>query len=69
MTIIKSLNGELVPMNSEEETVFLQQQQEAQIAIAEREQERLAKEQAKESALAKLSALGLTEEEVQAIIK
>ena len=28
-----------------------------------------AKEQAKESALAKLSALGLTEEEVQAIIK
>ena len=36
------------------------------------EQEKLAKEQAiqaKASALAKLSALGLTEEEVQAIIK
>ena len=32
-------------------------------------QERLAKEEAKASALAKLSALGLTEEEVQAIIK
>ncbi len=68
MTIIKSLNGELVPMNSEEETVFLQQQQEAQIAIAEREQERLAKEQAKASALAKLTALGLTEEEVKSIL-
>ena len=33
------------------------------------EAEQKAKEQAKASALAKLSALGLTEEEVQAIIK
>ena len=33
------------------------------------EAEKQAKEQAKASALAKLSALGLTEEEVQAIIK
>jgi hypothetical protein len=69
MTIIKSLNGELVPMTSEEETKFLEQQQEAQIAIAERQQEIQAQKEAKESALAKLSALGLTEEEVQAIIK
>ena len=69
MTIIKSLNGELVPMTSEEETKFLAQQQEAQIAIAERQQEEQAKANAKASALAKLSALGLTEEEVQAIIK
>jgi hypothetical protein len=69
MTIIKSLNGELVPMTSEEETKFLEQQQEAQIAIAERQQEIQAQKEAKASALAKLSALGLTEEEVQAIIK
>jgi hypothetical protein len=73
MTIIKSLNGELVPMTSEEETKFLAQQQEAQIAMSKRQEEELVKKEAKAtakaSALAKLSALGLTEEEVQAIIK
>jgi hypothetical protein len=37
--------------------------------VAELEQEEQAKIDAKASALAKLSALGLTEEEVQAIIK
>lgn len=37
--------------------------------IAEKEAAKVAKEQAYQSALTKLSALGLTEEEVQAIIK
>jgi hypothetical protein len=37
MTILKSLNGKIVEMTAEEEATFLQQQQEAQIAIAERE--------------------------------
>lgn len=72
MTIIKSLNGELVPMTSEEEKKFLEQQQEAQITLAkiqqEIEAEKQAKANAKASALAKLSALGLTEEEVKAIL-
>jgi hypothetical protein len=72
MTIIKSLNGELVPMTSEEETVFVQQQQEAEIAMSKRQEEELVKKEAKEiakaSALAKLTALGLTEEEVNSIL-
>ena len=37
MTIIKSLNGELVEMTAEEETKFLQDQEEAQTQIAERQ--------------------------------
>lgn len=40
-----------------------------QSKVAELEQEEQAQKDAKASALAKLSALGLTEEEVQAIIK
>jgi hypothetical protein len=62
-------NGILVDLTAEE---IAQREQDAIKA----EQDRLAKEQllqakidAKASALAKLSALGLTEEEVQAIIK
>ena len=61
--------GILVDLTSEEIT---QREQDA-IQAEELRQEELAKEQskkdAKASALAKLSALGLTEEEVQAIIK
>ena len=37
--------------------------------VAEKEAAKVAKEEAYQSALTKLSALGLTEEEVQAIIK
>ena len=62
-------NGILVDLTSEE---IAQREQDA----IQAEQEKLAREQAiqakieaKASALAKLSALGLTEEEVQAIIK
>lgn len=62
-------NGILVDLTSEE---IAQQQIDAQNE-AIRKQAEEAKEQAKidakASALAKLSALGLTEEEVQAIIK
>jgi len=42
---------------------------EVQIKIAELEQEEQAKKDAKASAIAKLQALGLTEEEVKAILK
>ena len=72
MTIIKSLNGELVPMTSEEETKFLEQQQEAQIAMSKIQEEELVKKEAKiiakASALAKLEALGLNDAEIKAII-
>ena len=69
MTIIKSLNGELVQMTNEEEISFLAEIEKAKEQSDIRKQEEQAKIDAKESALAKLSALGLTEEEVQAIIK
>jgi len=61
--------GILVDLTSEE---IAQQQIDAQNEIVRKEaeeQEEQAKIDAKASALAKLSALGLTEEEVQAIIK
>ena len=69
MTIIKSLNGELVQMTNEEEISFLAEIEKAKEQFEIRQQEEQAKKEAKASALAKLSALGLTEEEVQAIIK
>jgi hypothetical protein len=69
MTIIKSLNGELVQMTNEEEISFLAEIEKAKEQSKIRQEEQQAKEEAKASALAKLSALGLTEEEVQAIIK
>jgi hypothetical protein len=62
-------NGILVDLTSEEIT---QREQDAIQAEQDRlayEAEKQAKANAKASALAKLSALGLTEEEVQAIIK
>ena len=37
MTIKKSLNGEIVDMTAEEETKFLQDQEDAQTQIAERQ--------------------------------
>jgi len=61
--------GILVNLTSEE---IAQQQIDAQNEVVRKEaeeQKEQAKIDAKESALAKLSALGLTEEEVQAIIK
>ena len=62
-------NGILVDLTSEE---IAQQQIDAQkeeVRKQAEEQEKQAKIDAKASALAKLSALGLTKEEVQAIIK
>jgi hypothetical protein len=61
--------GILVNLTSEE---IAQQQIDAQNEVVRKEAEKQkeqAKIDAKASALAKLSALGLTEEEVQAIIK
>jgi hypothetical protein len=69
MTIIKSLNGELVQMTNEEEISFLAEIEKSKEQFEIRQEEEQAKIDAKASALAKLSALGLTEEEVQAIIK
>jgi hypothetical protein len=67
MTILKSLNGEIVEMTAEEEATFLQQQQEAQIAIAERETAKQAKETAQASGNQKLLDLGLTQAEATAL--
>lgn len=68
MTIIKSLNGELVQMTNEEEISFLAGIEQSKEQSNIRKQEEQAKENAKASALAKLTALGLTEEEVKAIL-
>ena len=61
--------GILVDLTSEEIAQRQIDEQKAEEARIFRQNEKEAKEQAKASALAKLSALGLTEEEVQAIIK
>ena len=68
MTIIKSLNGELVPMTNEEEIAFLADREESKKQSEIRQQEEQAKADAKVSALAKLQALGLTEEEIKYIL-
>ena len=67
MTILKSLNGKIVEMTAEEEATFLQQQQEAQIAIAERETARQAEATNKASGNQKLLDLGLTQAEATAL--
>ena len=68
MTIIKSLNGELVQMTNEEEISFLAGIEQSKEQSNIRKQEEQAKINAKASALAKLTALGLTEEEVKSIL-
>jgi hypothetical protein len=67
MTILKSLNGKIVEMTAEEEATFLQQQQEAQIAIAERETARQAEATNKATGNQKLLDLGLTQAEATAL--
>ena len=67
MTINKSLNGEIVEMTAEEETAFLQQQQEAQTKIAERQTTEIAKSNAQASGNTKLLDLGLTQAEATAL--
>jgi hypothetical protein len=68
MTIIKSLNGELVQMTNEEEISFLAEIEKAKEQSEIRQEEEQAKADIKASALAKLTALGLTEEEVNSIL-
>jgi hypothetical protein len=67
MTILKSLNGEIVEMTAEEETAFLQQQQEMQTATAERQAKEQAEKDAKASGNQKLLDLGLTQAEATAL--
>jgi len=62
----KLLNGQLVDMTNEE---IAQKEKDEQNAIADlqkEEQEKLDKEQANQSAIDKLKALGLTDEEIKA---
>jgi hypothetical protein len=61
--------GILVDLTSEEIATKEQDANKAEEARIFRQNEKESKEESKASALAKLSALGLTEEEVQAIIK
>ena len=64
-----SNQSDLDNINVEDAKSFNFDWQDVQSKANELEQEQQAKIDAKSSALAKLSALGLTEEEVQAIIK
>ena len=62
----KLLNGQLVDMTNEE---IAQKEKDEQNAIADlqkEEQEKLDKEQANQSAIDKLKALGLTDAEIEA---
>lgn len=62
----KLLNGQLVDMTNEE---IAQKEKDEQNAIVEKqklEQEKLNKETANQSAIDKLKALGLTDEEIKA---
>ena len=69
MTIKKSLNGEIVDMTAEEETKFLQDQENAQTQLAERQASEQTKIDTKASAKAKLIAgEALTEEEANTIV-
>ena len=69
MTIKKSLNGEIVDMTAEEETKFLQDQEDAQTQIAERQASEQTKIDTKASAKAKLIAgEALTEDEANTIV-
>lgn len=69
MTIKKSLNGEIVDMTAEEETKFLQDQEDAQTQIAERQASEQTKIDTKASAKAKLVAgEALTEDEANTIV-
>ena len=69
MTIKKSLNGEIVDMTAEEETKFLQDQEDAQTQIAERQASEQTKIDTKASAKAKLVAgEALTQEEADTIV-
>ena len=69
MTIKKSLNGEIVDMTAEEETKFLQDQEDAQTQIAERQASEQTKIDTKASAKAKLVAgEALTQEEANTIV-
>tara|TARA_A100001011_G_scaffold31693_1_gene30666 strand:- start:71 stop:283 length:213 start_codon:yes stop_codon:yes gene_type:complete len=69
MTIKKSLNGEIVDMTAEEETKFLQDQENAQTQLAERQASEQTKIDTKASAKAKLIAgEALTEDEANTIV-
>ena len=69
MTIKKSLNGEIVDMTAEEETKFLQDQEDAQTQIAERQASEQTKADLKASAKAKLIAgEAMTEEEANVLV-
>jgi len=69
MTIKKFLNGEIVDMTAEEETKFLQDQENAQTQLAERQASEQTKIDTKASAKAKLIAgEALTEDEANTIV-
>ena len=69
MTIKKFLNGEIVDMTAEEETKFLQEQEEGQALVAEQQALEQAQADLKASAKAKLIAgEPLTEEEADTIV-
>lgn len=66
--IYSSVNGTKKELKGEKLQHILQAQIEAQAEQSRIEAEQQAKIQARESAIAKLAALGLTEDEVKAIV-
>jgi hypothetical protein len=65
--IFIGIDNERIELTGSEKEEFLVQRQEAHDAFLARENARLEKQAARESALAKLATLGLTEEEIAAL--
>ena len=66
--IFISIDDQVIELQGEALDVFLEQRAKDQAESAARQAEQDAKAAAKESALTKLQALGLTEEEIKALI-
>ena len=66
--IYVGIDDKKIELKGEKLEAFLEQQQKDQAEVSLLEAEQQAKAEAKASAMAKLAALGLNEEEVQALI-
>jgi len=66
--IIIGINGKLKELKGKELEIFLEQKEKDKEAQRLFEAEQQAKEAARESAMAKLKALGLTDDEINALV-
>lgn len=65
--IIVKVNNEVIELTGSEKEAFESERQEKHEAFLARQNAEIQKQAARESALAKLAALGLTEEEIAAL--